>query len=240
MSDELVILADFSQDPKPEKKPEAPKVEVKEVKIEQPFVPRPPRNWEVNQQQADFYIFDLIKHGDRPRTSIEVMFAGKYIGLVHLIPQTKEEASIIVQMDAAHGMAQTVVFSGRWAEPQVNAVLRAAERAEKSMPQKIQDEFDEAALNSLTRIQAKDRIQAVIDTVTALLDPETHKISVGELTGRADARGVMRMYAPVTVVFPSGTVFRAHCDAIHGLREVEISYADPVKLTPEELLKLAQ
>lgn len=242
MDDVPIILADFSDSPKPEKAPKAPtpKIDVKEFKVEQTFKPREKRDWGVDPKLADTYLWDFIKHGSRSKDSVEVMFAGNHIGLVHLIPQKKDENSVIIQLDAAHQMVQTVVFNGRWAEPQVNVVLKKAERADKEMPQVIQDEFDQAAVDSLTRIQAQDRVQAVIDTVTALLDPNVHKVSVGALADRKDARGVSRIATPITVVFPSGTVFSASCDAIHGLRDVEIAYADPHKLSPDELIKRAQ
>jgi len=237
MADEPIILADFSGDESPSKpKAAAPRLKAAEVQIEQVFQPRPPREWNVSPAAAAAYLSAV---NAAPGT-VEAIFAGKYIGLVHLIPQTKDALSVIIQLDAAHQMQQTAVFSGRWSEPQVNSVIRKAEKSDREMPQVIADEFDQAALDSLTRIQAKDRVQAVIDTVTALLDFKTHQLSVGELADRKDPRGVSRMSAPITVIFPSGTVFTADCDAIHGLRNVQIAYADPHNLSVEELLGLAK
>ncbi len=238
MEDEPVILADFSQDPRPSKKSEPTKMKVAEAKIEQVFQPRPPREWGVDPKQADVYLWEFMKTGAIKKNELEVLFAGKYIGLVHFIPQQKDDPSLVLLLDAAHGMEKVEVFSGRWAEPQINAVIRKAERTERDMPQQIQNQFDEAAVSTLTLAQAKERITDTLQLLLAPLDPETHKISVGEVKSHKDEHRVTRIDMPITVVFPSGTVLRADCDAIHGLRNIEFAFANPLKLSINELVNL--
>lgn len=203
------------------------------------FAVGPARVWNVDPQKASVYAFKALESGAYSSNDIEVIFAGEHVGLVHFKQQLKQvndgvevTPCFILEYDLAHNKTANV-FSGRWAEPQVQRVIRVSQLKDYNMLEVVEDEFQTAALSSMTIQQAQVRIGEFATALETLPSLKGAKLSLGVATVRQNSRGHSRINAPL-IIRLGPVMVRARIDAVRGLILEGVDF--PPKIAPEPVL----
>lgn len=220
-----IILADLNEDPQP-KRTDGPIVRSMPGDIKPVMSPARVRDWALNPDRATIFAYKALK--EYPSDRIEVIYAGEYIGLVHVKPGDDEPDSTIIQYDIPHERS-AVVYKSRWAEPQVQRLLRIVDLAERSMPLQLEEEYQQAALASMTIQQANERIGKYMLALDAMPNRADAVITLGKVEVTTN-----RIYALLQISFGSVHLI-GRCDAVRGIviQKVEL----PTNFDLEALLK---